>query len=169
MQKQRMTVSTPNAVAVALALAVGLAGCGDSTVLTGPDAEAAFAEAQATLEGGEDSDLHTYPPSGDDRATPVIFLDGARVNAHPPTVLETIRPEDIERIEVIKGCRAWGYLGDGGRGGEGRGDEGRNGGIIMIYTKSHDGTPVDITYDEDRARACIDEFERTRRFPWASR
>jgi hypothetical protein len=127
-----------------VALVLALSACGDSTVLTGPDAEAAFAESQAALEAGGEVNIR-FTPSSPSLSGHVIVVDGERVTDQPEHILREIRPEDIERIEVHKRCRAEGYLGAEA-----------DGGLIMIFTKSYDAESGAgaIEFDADRAAAC---------------
>jgi len=145
--------------ALVIAIAFPLAACGDSTVLTGPDAEAALTEAQAVVANGGNLTIRgTRSLPG--TSLPVIFVDGVRIESDSPTaVLRALRPDDIDRIEVKKGCHAWGYMPDARR----------NNGIILIYTDDHDGTEPDLIFDRERAEACSAEYRRTGRFPWVSR
>ena len=126
----------------AAALFVVLFGtaCGDSTVLTGPDAEAAAerftadAEAQAAYEVD----------------APIILLDGERVSDPVEPVLRSIEPSEIDRIEVLKGCAAIGRLGP----------EADNG-VILIYTKSFEGEPLELDVEYPReAEACVRAVRR---------
>lgn len=119
--------------------------CGDSTVLTGPRAEAAVAEAQAQLGKGGQLNIRTTPSDG---TSPIILVDGERIRAEPAPTLQSIEPSDIDRIEVKKGCTAAGYFGDEGRSG-----------AIFIYTKSYRGDDVELAYDEERYWACRDARE----------
>jgi len=139
----------------ALAGVLALAACGDSTVLTGPQAEAAVAAAQAQVASGGDLEIRGLDGS-DDRPAPVIYLDAERMAgdaAHAATILQAIAPKNIERIEVLKGCAAVGYFGDEGRGG-----------AVLIYTKAHSGPLLEKPpYDEARAEAYCEELEEARR------
>lgn len=116
------------------------AGCGDSTVLTGPDAEAAAERFQVEAEAQAASTVDA----------PIILLDGERVGHPAQSALRSIEPSDIHRIEVIKSCAAIGRLGP----------EAENG-IILIYTKSFEGEPLtlDVEYPLE-AEACAREFRR---------
>jgi len=125
-----------------LLLVLALAACGDSTTLTGPEAEAAFVEAQSRAANGQTLRIRgTTSIDAADR--PAIFVDGERVGEGPRSLLRSLEPEDIERIEVVKGCRAEGLLGDDGMGG-----------IIFIYTTSRDAAEVELALDEERLAEC---------------
>lgn len=126
--------------AAALTVVVFGAGCGDSTVLTGPDAEAAAERFQA------EAGAQAASPAD----APIILLDGERVGHPAESVLRSIEPSDIERIEVIKSCAAIGRLGP----------EADNG-IILIYTKSFEGEPLELDVEYPlEAEACTREFRR---------
>lgn len=69
--------------AVVIAMAFPLAACGDSIVLTGPNAEAALTEAQEVVANGGDLTIRgTRRLTG--ASLPLIFVDGVRVEADPP-------------------------------------------------------------------------------------
>lgn len=104
------------------ALVVALGACGDSTTLTGPQAEVAFERARAEVADGERLDIRgTRVP--DPEKVPLIFVDGVVAEVSGGS-LEGITPEDIDRIEVIKGVAAR----------EQFGEEGANG-VIRIFTR----------------------------------
>lgn len=125
-----------------LACVVSVAACGDSTILTGPDAEAAAERYQVRAEA--DSGI----------TTPIIILDGERVDGQPTrSVLRTLEPKNIERIEVHKRCSGVSMLGP----------EAENG-IILIYTKAFEGDPIEleVRYPE-LGEACRSEFRARQR------
>ncbi len=134
-----------------LVLIAASTACGDVTTLTGPDAVAAAEQYQASAEEGELNIGGT--PSNADRSTPLIFVDGKRAGESDASVLSDITPADIERIEVVKGCRArelWG-------------EDARNG-VIHIYTKSFEGDTRRYWPEgsEARAEACRAELQQRR-------
>ena len=105
------------------ALLLVFAGCGDATTLTGPQAEAAFERARAEMAEGAEINIRGTP-SGSDRS-PLIFIDGEPADT-TDAALRRLTPEDIGRIEVIKGVVAR----------ETYGEDGANG-VIRIFTKRH--------------------------------
>ncbi len=62
------------------------------------------------------------------RAEPIIYIDGVRVDGDRDAALQQLNPDQIDRIEVLKGDPAK----------ELYGDEARNG-VIEIVTKSGEG------------------------------
>lgn len=126
-----------------------LGACGDSTVLTGPQAEAAVTEAQARLERSGEVQFRGMGET--DESRPVIFLDGARIDRDARSVLQDITPADIERIEVVKGCKAAGYAGANA-----------SSGMIRIFTKSFEGEVPEMEYDEERVFECMDRHTPTK-------
>jgi hypothetical protein len=131
--------------ALVLLAAVATAACGDHTVLAGPDAEAAVEQFQAQAVADRDA--------ATDERRPVIVLDGERVEEPTEALLKSIEVEDIERIEVLKGCRAMAK----------HGEEAVNG-AIHIFTKSYEGPSVEFD-DEEEAwiDACVEEYRQRRR------
>ncbi len=121
-------------------VAFAASGCGDHTVLTGPDAEAAAETANLpfTHEGVI--------------AKPVIYLDGDRVTDVSGLRDMNIEPADIERIEVIKRCAAVARHGEPG-----------SSSLLLIYTKEYEGEvrEWDVKYPE-LGEACRRESERER-------
>jgi outer membrane receptor for ferrienterochelin and colicin len=99
-----------------------LAACGDATTLIGPEAEAAFERARAEIAEGAEINIRGTP-SG--YRSPMIFIDGEPADT-TDEALRRLSPEDIERIEVIKGVVAR----------ETYGEDGANG-VIRIFTKRH--------------------------------
>lgn len=95
--------------ASALMLGVGLVACGEST-LTGTDAQEAFAEAKARVESA---------PAG-----VVVLVDGERIASSHVPALRAIDPEEIARIEVLKGVAATQVFGAQA-----------SRGVIRVYTK----------------------------------
>lgn len=138
----------PDRLAILLILALTATACGDSTILTGPDAEAAAERFQAELQAEAEAESDAEP----DRDVPIIILDGEPLSDSPRKLLRTIEPKDIERIEVHKSCYAVSLLGE----------EPENG-IILIYTKSFEGErlKLEVRYPELR-EACVREFQRRR-------
>ena len=63
------------------------------------------------------------------RAEPIIYIDGVRVNGDRDEALQQLNPDQIDRIEVLKGDAAK----------ELYGNEARNG-VIQIVTKSGKGS-----------------------------
>ena len=63
------------------------------------------------------------------RAEPIIYIDGVRVDGDRDAALQQLSPDQIDRIEVLKGDPAK----------ELYGDEARNG-VIQIVTKSGEGS-----------------------------
>ncbi|MDE2979700.1 MAG: TonB-dependent receptor plug domain-containing protein [Gemmatimonadota bacterium] len=63
------------------------------------------------------------------RAQPIVYIDGVRVNGDGDAVRKLVSPDQIDRIEVIKGDAAK----------ELYGSEARNG-VIQIVTKSREGS-----------------------------
>lgn len=63
------------------------------------------------------------------RAEPIIYIDGVRVDGDRDAALQQLNPDQIDRIEVLKGDPAK----------ELYGDEARNG-VIEIVTKSGEGS-----------------------------
>lgn len=63
------------------------------------------------------------------RAEPVIYIDGVRINGDRDAALKRLEPDQIDRIEVIKGDAAK----------ELYGSEAANG-VIQIVTKSKEGS-----------------------------
>lgn len=132
-------------LALVLLAALATAACDDHTVLTGPDAEAAVEQFQAEANAEADA-------AADERR-PVIVLDGERIDEPTEALLKSIEPQDIERIEVLKGCRALAKLG-----------EDATSGAIYIYTKSYDGPSVEFDDTEEAwIDACIEENRLRRR------
>lgn len=61
-----------------------------------------------------------------DGAAPLIYIDGVRIDGVDPSIaLETLTPDDVESIEVIKGQAARNLFGDEA-----------TAGVIMIVTKA---------------------------------
>lgn len=63
------------------------------------------------------------------RAEPVVYVDGVRINGDRNVALQRLEPDQIDRIEVIKGDAAK----------ELYGSEAANG-VIQIVTKSKEGS-----------------------------
>lgn len=63
------------------------------------------------------------------RAEPIIYIDGVRVDGDRDAALQQLNPDQIDRIEVLKGDAAK----------ELYGSEARNG-VIEIVTKSEEGS-----------------------------
>ena len=63
------------------------------------------------------------------RAEPIIYIDGVRVDGDRDEALQQLSPDQIDRIEVLKGDAAK----------ELYGSEARNG-VIQIVTKSREGS-----------------------------
>jgi outer membrane receptor for ferrienterochelin and colicin len=63
------------------------------------------------------------------RAEPIIYIDGVRVDGDRDEALEGLEPDQIDRVEVLKGDAAK----------ELYGSEARNG-VIQIVTKSKEGS-----------------------------
>ena len=63
------------------------------------------------------------------RAEPVIYIDGVRINGDRDVALQRLEPDQIDRIEVLKGDAAK----------ELYGSEAANG-VIQIVTKSKEGS-----------------------------
>ena len=63
------------------------------------------------------------------RAEPIIYIDGVRVDGDRDEALQRLNPDQIDRIEVLKGDAAK----------ELYGSEARNG-VIQIVTKSGEGS-----------------------------
>lgn len=126
-----------------LAVTLALTACGDSTVLTGPQAAAAVAEAQARLESS--GELQVQGLGDPDRPPPVIFVDGSLVGEDSRTVLQRLTPGEIERIEVIKGCRT-----------NTRTGQAYTSGLIRIFTKSFDGEVPELESFVERGGECAD-------------
>ena len=63
------------------------------------------------------------------RAEPIIYIDGVRVDGDRDEALQQLNPDQIDRIEVLKGDAAK----------ELYGNEARNG-VIQIVTKSGEGS-----------------------------
>lgn len=63
------------------------------------------------------------------RAEPIIYIDGVRVDGDRDAALQQLDPDQIDRIEVLKGDAAK----------ELYGDEARNG-VIQIVTKTKEGS-----------------------------
>ena len=137
-----------NRAAIAsLVLAIALAGCGDSTTLVGPDAEAAFAEAQSTAE--ESAEIRWVGFAPIEAARPLILVDGERLA--DVELLQALDPTSIDRIEVQKGCHAQGYWA-----------EAAATGAILIFTKGFEGTLESVLpeYSEERRDACRERRNR---------
>lgn len=125
-----------------LAMTLALTACGDSAVLTGPQAQSAVAQAQARLESTGELQ---FTGVGEGVAMPIVFLDDSRVTEDPRAVLRRIAPADIERIEVIKGCGAAGYAGADA-----------SSGMIRIFTKAFEGELPELEFNEELVYECKD-------------
>lgn len=114
-------------------LAVAAACSAPAPTTLGTDAPEAYLEAKSAEGAGtEVSLLRERAPSdlvgegrvrlkrssadGSDGPTPLIFIDGVRVDGDA-AALDALEPSAIERIEVLKGAAAAGLYGDEGAGG----------------------------------------------------
>lgn len=100
----------PFVTASVLILGVGLLACDADSTLTGTEAEEAFADATARFEAA---------PGG-----VVVFVDGERIPSSQAPGLRAIDPEQIGRIEVLKGAAATRVFGAQA-----------SRGVIRVYTK----------------------------------
>ncbi len=80
-----------------------------------------FGRTNIRIRSGESIDL---------AAAPVIYIDGVRVNGDRDEAMKKVKPDQVARIEVIKG--------DAAR--QRYGSEARNG-VIQIFTKSSAESP----------------------------
>ena len=114
-------------------------------VLADPEA----AEGEVAGEGGAPSPMQIRGALGDG-PQPLIFIDGVEVThsggsgGDPYSPLSALNPDDIERIEVIKGSAAAELHGDRAEGG-----------VIQIYTKGADASsnPGPLSAADYRKRA----------------
>ena len=125
--------------------AATLAGLSLATVFIACDTDAptgiddALVELLGSPEAAADGDGAGGPPSAmqirgvlGDGPQPLFFLDDVEVTNSKSSALGSLNPDDIERIEVIKGAAAVAFYG-----------ERAEGGIIQVYTKEASETAND--------------------------
>ena len=125
--------------------AATLAGLSLATVFIACDTDAptgiddALVELLGSPEAAADGDGAGGPPSAmqirgvlGDGPQPLFFLDDVEVTNSKSSALGSLNPDNIERIEVIKGAAAVGFYG-----------ERAEGGIIQVYTKEASETAND--------------------------